>query len=242
MNWYLLSIILTLFQTEMDYLQKRNSLVEHDERGSLRYYFTHFWIWETNLWKITFGVLQEVHLETSDSNTMRLVTTSTRFSLPDLWLKDFVWRSTSNHLFTPYEMYSSTLRAIDINGGSLVFVNSSHHWLVIKWCLSIFDDKSYIRMARLVPEWSSEWDKETPDLVSAIQATILGFLYTSSIWWPYIYIFIQTWAYICRHVCIGKHFSFEEFLNYVHVIRFFMCWTWECLPSTIMIKEDPITV
>ena len=52
----------------------------------------------------------------------------------------------------PYEMYCSTLRAIDINGGSPVFVNITHHWLVIKRCLSMFDYKSYIHMARLVPE------------------------------------------------------------------------------------------
>ena len=51
-----------------------------------------------------------------------------------------------------YEMYCSTLRAININGGSLEFVNSSHHWLVIKRCLTMFDYKSYIHMARLVLE------------------------------------------------------------------------------------------
>ena len=152
-------------------------------------------------------IIQEVHLETSDSSTMRLVTTLTRSSLQDFWPKDFVWCSTSNHLFLPFEMYCSTLRAIDINGGYLAFFNSSHHWLVIKWCLSMFDDKSYIRMARLVPKWSSEWDKKTPDLVLAIRAAILGFLYTSSVWWPYIHIVIQTWAYICRHVCICATFQ-----------------------------------
>ena len=168
---------------------------------------------------------------------MRLVTTSTRSSLLDLWPKDFVWCSTSNHLFTPYKMYCSTLRAIDINCGSLAFVNNSHHWLVIKRCLSMFESKSYIRMARLVPEWPSEWDKKTPDLASAIRAAILGLLYTSSVRWPYIYIFIWTWAYICRHVYIGQHSSVDDFLNYVHVIRLFMCWTWECLPSEIMIKR-----
>jgi len=138
---------------------------------------------------------------------MRFVTASTRSSLPDLWSKDFVCRSTSNHLFTPYKMYCSTLRAIDINGGSLAFVNSSHHWLVIKRCLSMFDYKSYIRMARIVPKWSSERDKKTPDLVSSIQAAILGLLYTSSVRWPYIQIVIQTWAYICRRVCIWATFQ-----------------------------------
>ena len=45
------------FWTEMDYLRKRNTLVKHDQRGSFRYYFTLFQIWETNLRKITFGVL-----------------------------------------------------------------------------------------------------------------------------------------------------------------------------------------
>ena len=130
--------------------------------------------------------IQEVHLETSYSSTMRLVTASTRSSLLYLWPKYFVWHSTSSNLFTPYKMYCSTLRAIFINGGSLVFVNSSHHWLVIKQFLSIFDDKSYIHMARLVPEWSSERDKKTSDLVSVIQAVISGSLYTSSVWWPYI--------------------------------------------------------
>ena len=118
-------------------------------------------------------------------------------------------------------MYYNTLRVIFINGGSLTFVNSSHHWLVIKRCLSMFDDKSYIRMARLVPEWLSEWDKKTPDLVLAIRAVILGFLYTSSVRWPYIQIIIRTWAYICRHICIGQHSNVEEFLNYVRVIRLF---------------------
>ena len=73
---------------------------------------------------------QEVHLETLDSSTMRLVTALTRSSFPDHWPKDFFWRLTSNHLFTPYEMYCNSLRAIDINGGSLGFVNSSHYWLV----------------------------------------------------------------------------------------------------------------
>ena len=146
--------------------------------------------------------IQEFHLETSDSSTMRLVTASTRASLPDFLPIDFIWRSTSNHLFIPYEMYCSTLRAIYINGGSLEFVNDFHYWLVIKRCLSMFDDKSYIFMARLVPEWSSERDKKTLDLVSAIWATISGLLYTSSVWWPYIQIFIQTWAYICRRVFI----------------------------------------
>ena len=138
----------------------------------------------------------------------------------------------------PYEMYCSTLRAIEINGGSLAFFNSSHHWLVIKQCISMFNYKSYIRMARLVPEWSSERDKKTPDLVSAIWATILGLLYTSSIRWPYIQIFIRTWAYICRHVCIGQHSNVDDFLNYVNFIILFMCWIWEFLPSVIMIKED----
>ena len=155
-------------------------------------------------------IIQEVHLETLCSNTMRLVTASTRSSLLDLWLKDFVWHSTSNHLFTPYEMYCSTLRNIFINSGSLTFVNSSHHWLVIKRCLSMFDDKSYIRMAIFVPEWSSEWDKKTPDLVSSIQAAISGLLYTSSVRWPYIQIVIQTWAYICRHFCIGSTFQWRR--------------------------------
>ena len=164
---------------------------------------------------------------------MRLVRASTRSSLLGLWPKYFVWRSTSNHLFTLYEMYCSTLRAIEINGGSLAFVNNSHYWLVIKWCLSMFDYKSYICMARLVPKQSSERDKKTPDLVSAIWAMISGSLYTSSIRWPYIAIIIQTWVYICRHVCIGKHSNVDDFLNYVHVIRLFMCWTWECLPSAI---------
>ena len=134
-------------------------------------------------------------------------------------------------------MYCSTLRAIFINGGSLAFFKSLHHWMVIKWCLSMFDDKSYIHMVRLVPEWSSEWDKKTPDLVSAIRVEISGLLYTSSVQWPYIQIVIQTWAYICRHVCIGKHSNVNEFLNYVYVIRLFMCWTWECLSSAIMIKR-----
>ena len=169
---------------------------------------------------------------------MRLVIASTRSSLPDFWPKYFVWCSTSNPIFMPYEMYCSTFRAIFINGGSLAFVNNSHHWLVIKRCLSMFDDKSYICMARLVPEWLSEWDKKTPDLVSAIREMILGFLYTSSVWWPYIQNVIRTWAYICRHVCIRQHSNVDDFLNYVHVIRFFMCWTWEFLPSKIMIKED----
>ena len=150
---------------------------------------------------------------------MRLVTSSTISSLPDFWLKYFVWHSTSNHLFMPYEMYWNTFRAIDINGGSLKFVNSSHHWLVIKRCLTMFDYKPYIHMARLVPEWSSERDKKTLDLVSAIWAMIPGFLYTSSVWWPYIQIVIQTCAYICRHVCIGQHSNVDNFLRYVHVIR-----------------------
>ena len=135
-------------------------------------------------------------------------------------------------------MYCSTLRAIFINGGFLTFVNSSHHWLVIKRCLSMFDYKSYICMARLVLEKSREWDKKTLDLFLAIQVAISGFLYRSSVWWPYIQIVIRTWAYICRHVCIGKHSSVDDFMNYVHVIRLFMCWTWEFLPSAIMIKED----
>ena len=152
-------------------------------------------------------IIQEVHLETSDSSTMRLVTALTISSLPYFWPKDFVWCLTSNNLFTPYEMYCSTLRAIDINGGSIKFVNNSPHWLVIKQFLSMFDYKSYIHMARLVPEWSSEWDKKTPDLVLAIRAVILGFLYTSSVGWPYIQIFIQTWAYICRCVCIWATFQ-----------------------------------
>ena len=128
--------------------------------------------------------IQEVHLETSASSTVRLVTALTRSSLLDHWLKDFVWRSTSNHLFMPYKMYCSTLRAIDINGGSLAFVNSSHYWLVIKRCLTMFDYKSNIHMARLVPEWSSERDKKTPDLVSTIRAMISGLLYTPSVQWP----------------------------------------------------------
>jgi len=42
----------------------------------------------------------------------------------------------------------------------------------------MLDNKSYIRMARLVSEWSSERDKKTPDLVSSIQAAISGLLYT----------------------------------------------------------------
>ena len=130
--------------------------------------------------------IQEVQLETSDSSTMRLVTALTRSLLPDFWQKDFVWHSTSNKLFMPYEMYYNTLRAIDINGGSLTFFNGSHHWLVIKRRLSMFDYKSYICMARLVPEWSSESDKKTLDLVSAIRVAISGLLYTSSAWWPYI--------------------------------------------------------
>ena len=109
--------------------------------------------------------IQEVHLEKSYSSTMRLVTASTRSSLLDLWTKYFVWRLTLNHLFKPYEMYYSTLRAININGGSLAFVNSSHHWLVIKRCISMFNYKSYIHMARLTLEWSSERDKKTLDLV-----------------------------------------------------------------------------
>ena len=140
-------------------------------------------------------------------STMRLVTASIRSSLLDFWPKYFVWRSTSNHLFTPYEMYYSTLRAIDISGGSLAFVNNSHHWLVIKRFLSMFDNKSYIFMARLVPEWSSERDKKTPDPVSSIRAAISGLLYTSYVWWPYIQIVIQTWAYICRHVCTYATFQ-----------------------------------
>ena len=150
---------------------------------------------------------------------MRLITASTRSLLLDHWSKYFFWCSTLNHIFTPYEMYCSTLRAIEINGGSHVFVNSPHHWLVIKRCLSMLDYKSYICMARLVPKWSSEWDKKTPDLVLAIQAVISRLLYTSSVRWPYIHIVIQTWAYICRHVCIGQHSNVEDFLNYVHVIR-----------------------
>ena len=137
--------------------------------------------------------IQEVHLETSDSSTMRLVTASKISSLPDFWLRYFVLCSTSNHLFMPYKMYCSTLRAIDINGGSLAFVNNTHHWLVIKKCLSMFDYKSYIRMARLVPKWSSERDKKTPDLVLSIRAVISGLLYTSFLRWPYIQIVIQTW-------------------------------------------------
>ena len=79
------------------------------------------------------------------------------------------------------KLYCNTLRTININGGSLAFVNNSHHWLVIKRCLTMFDYKSYICMARLVPERSSERDKKTPDLVSAIQAAISRFLYTSSV-------------------------------------------------------------
>ena len=154
--------------------------------------------------------IQEVHLEISDSSTTRLVIASTRSLLLDLWPKYFVWRSTSNHLFTPYKMYGSTLRAIFINGGYLALVNKSHHWLVIKQCLSMFDNKSYIRMARLVPEWSSEWDKKTRDLVSTIWAAISGLLYTSSVRWPYIQIVIQTWAYICRHVCIWAKFQWRR--------------------------------
>ena len=165
--------------------------------------------------------IQEVHLETLDSSTMKLVTASKRSSLPDLWPRDFVWHLTSNHLFTHYEMYCSTLRGIDINGGSLAFVNISHYWLVIKSCITMFGNKSYICMARLVPEWSSERDKKTPDLISTIQAANSILLYTSFVWWPYIQIIIQTGAYIYRHVCIGKHSSVDEFLNYVHVIRLF---------------------
>lgn len=164
---------------------------------------------------------------------MKLVTTSTRSSLPYFWPKDFVWRSTSNHLFMLDEIYWSTLRAIDINGGSLAFFNNSHHWLVIKRCLSMFDYKSYIHMARFVPEWPSERDKKILDLVSSIQAGISGLLYTSSVRWPYTQIIIWTWAYICRHFGIGKHSNEDDFLNYVHVIKLFMCWTWECLPSKI---------
>ena len=152
---------------------------------------------------------------------MRLVIALTRSSILEFWPKDFVWCLTSNHLFMPYEMYCNTLRAININGGSLMFFNSSHHWLVIKRCLSMFDYKSYIRMARLVPEWSSEQDKKTPDLVSAIWAVISRFLNTSSVWLPYIQIFIWTWAYIYRHVHIGQHSNVDDFLNYVHVIRLF---------------------
>ena len=72
----------------------------------------------------------------------------------------------------PYKMYCSTLRAIDINGGSLAFVNNSHYWLVIKRYLYMLDYKSYICMAILVPERLSERDKKTPDLVSAIRAAI----------------------------------------------------------------------
>ena len=150
---------------------------------------------------------------------MRLVKASTRSSLPDLWPKDFVWNSTSNHLFTPYKMYCNTLRAININGGSLAFVNNSHHWLVIKRCITMFDYKTYIRMARLVLERSSEWDKKTPDLVSSIRAAISRFLYTSSIQLHYMQITIRTWAYICRHVYIGQHSNVDDFLHYVHVIR-----------------------
>ena len=78
-------------------------------------------------------------------------------------------------------MYYSTLRAIDINGGSIVFVNNSHHRLVIQRCLSMFEYKSYIRMARLLPERSSERDKKTLDLVLAIRAVTSGLLYTSSV-------------------------------------------------------------
>ena len=51
---YLLSISLTLFQTEIYYLRKRNTLIKHDQRGSLRYYFTLFRIRVTNLRKSTF--------------------------------------------------------------------------------------------------------------------------------------------------------------------------------------------
>ena len=69
-------------------------------------------------------------------------------------------------------MYCGTLRAIDINGGSLAFVNSSHHWLVIKRCLPMFDYKSNICMVRLVHERSSERDKKTHDLVSSIRVAI----------------------------------------------------------------------
>ena len=134
-------------------------------------------------------IIHEFYLETS-SITLGLATSSTSFSLPDLWPKYFFFLLTSNHLFTPYKMYCSTLRAIDINGGSLAFVNNSHYWLVIKWCLTMFDYKSNIHMARLVPEWSSERDKKTLDLVSAIRAVIPGLLYTSPIWWPYIHIVI----------------------------------------------------
>ena len=81
----------------------------------------------------------------------------------------------------PYEMYCSTLRTIDINGGSLAFFNILLHWLVIKRCLTMFDYKSYIHMARLVRERLSERDKKTPDLVLAIWAKISGLLYTSSV-------------------------------------------------------------
>ena len=142
---------------------------------------------------------------------MRLVTASTRSYFQDFWLKYFFWSSTSNHLFTPYEMYCSTLRAIFINGGSLAFFNSLHYWLVIKRFLSMFNSKSYICMARLVLEWSSERDKKTLDLVSAIWDAISGLLYTSSLRWLYIHIVIWTWAYICRHVDIGQHSNKDNF-------------------------------
>ena len=134
-------------------------------------------------------------------------------------------------------MYCSASKSINFNGGSLAFVNSSHDWLVINRCITMFNYKSYNCMGRLVPKRSSERDKKTPDLVSAIWATISGFLYTSFVRWPYIHIVIQTWAYICRHICIGKISNVDDFLHYVHVIRLFMCWTWECLPWEIMIKR-----
>ena len=72
-----------------------------------------------------------------------------------LRLKDFSWCSTSNHLFTPCKMYCSTLRIIMI---PLAFINNLHHWLVIRWCLSMFDLRTSFCMVRLVHWVKIEWD------------------------------------------------------------------------------------
>ena len=71
--------------------------------------------------------IQEVHLQTSDSSTMRLVTSSKRSSLLDHWLKDFVWHSTSNHLFTPYKIYCSTFRKVWIDN---LMSNAKQNFLI----------------------------------------------------------------------------------------------------------------
>lgn len=43
---------------------------------------------------------------------------------------------------------------------SLVSINNLHHWLVIRWCLPMFDLRSHFHMVRLILEWMIGWDRK----------------------------------------------------------------------------------